>query len=197
MKIVFDTYEQGMPVPLQNHIKNRKLAKYFNREAAAAVVCASRLFREAPVDADVPFYYETGRMEFEDYGLDNIVNASLDELGNFNQRLFVEKGAKAVMPLTQFKALYNMPLSLVSIEHGLVGDNAVIYSSARGLLTAALHAPREKGILLGCGKVSRNGGVESSFALVDKDEIRNSPFLLSDEEGIEMFRAWRAGGSKK
>ncbi|HWR73322.1 MAG TPA: hypothetical protein VN604_09135 [Nitrospirota bacterium] len=195
MKIVFDTYEQGTPVPVQEHLRNRKLAKYFNREAAAALVCAARLFRNTRIDAEIPFYYETGTMEFEDYGLDNIVNASLDKEGNFSQWFFVEKGMKAVMPLTQFKALYNMPLSLVSIELGLVGDNAVIYASARGLLVAALHAPREKGILLGCGKVSRSGSVEAAFALVDKDEIRSSPFLSSDEEGMEMFRTWRLMGS--
>ena len=98
------------------------------------------------------------------------------------------------MPLTQFKALYNMPLSLVSIEHGLTGDNAVIYASARGLLVQALHAPRDKHILLGCGKVHKDGQVETAFALIAKDEIRDSPFLVDDCEGIEMFRAWHSGG---
>lgn len=197
MKIVFDSYGRGEPIPAQDFIRNRKLAKYFNREAAAAVICAAKLLRGSPVPADIPFYYETGRMEFEDYGLDAIVHASLDEQGNFSQRLFVEKGAKAVMPLTQFKALYNMPLSLVAIEHGLTGDNAVIYASARGLLMQALHAPREQEVLLGCGKVRRDGRVESAIALVAKDEIRGSPFLASDCEGIEMFQAWNAGKAGK
>lgn len=197
MKVVFDSYARDAPIPVHEHIRNKKLAKYFNREAAAAVIAASRLFSQFPVPVDVPFYYETGMMEFEDYGLNAIVKASLDEEGNFSQRLFVERGAKAVMPLTQFKALYNMPLSLVSIEHGLIGDNAVIYGSARGLLVQALHAPRDGAILLGCGKVRRDGGVESGFALVDKSEIRDSPFLASDREGIEMFRAWHQGGGAK
>ena len=194
MKVLFDAYSRDEVIPVQEYIKNKKLAKYCNREAAAAVVCATKLLGKSLVDVRVPFYYETGCMEFEDYGLDAIVNASLDAQGTFSQRLFIEKGAKAVMPLTQFKALYNMPLSLVSIEHGLTGDNAAIYSSARGLLIMALHAPREKGILLGSGKVRQNGRVETGFALIDKDEIRNSPFLANDEEGIEIFRAWREGG---
>ncbi len=195
MKILFNSYKRDEPIPIQDSLRNRKLAKYFNREAAAAVLCAGRLFRESPVDPEVPFYYETGSMEFEDYGLDSIVDASLDEQGNYSQRLFIEKGAKAVMPLTQFKALYNMPLSLVSIEHGLIGDNAVLYASAQGLLIQALLAPREKGILLGCGKVRKDGAVETAFALVDKEEIRNSPFLVHDREGIEMFRTWYRGGT--
>ena len=191
MRMVFKSYPQGSTIPFQECLKNRKLAKYFNREAAAALICAAELLGESPVAPETPFYYETGRMEFEDLGLDRVADASLDEEGNFSQRLFVEKGTKAVMPLTQFKALYNMPLSLVAIEHGLEGDNAVIYASTRGILTQALHAPVEEGILLGCGKVHRDGMVESAFSLVDKVEIEDSPFLHSDREGIEVFRHWR------
>ncbi len=197
MKIVFDSYEHGMSIPIHEYIKNKKNAKYFNREASAAVICAAKLFKESPVNPETPFYYETGKMEFEDYGLDDIVNASLDEQGNFSQRLFVQKGIKAVMPLTQFKALYNMPLSLVAIEYGLVGDNAVIYASAKGLLIQALHAPVDYGILLGCGKVRQDGKVESAFALIDKSEITDSHFLALDCEGIEMFRRWHAGVNGK
>lgn len=197
MRIVFDSYELGALIPVQEFVKNKKSAKYFNREAAAAVICASKLFRNSPVSAGTPFYYETGIMEFEDYGLDRIADASLDEYGNFDQRFFVERGAKAVMPLTQFKALYNMPLSLVSIEFGIVGDNAVIYASAKGLLIQALHAPVDNGILLGCGKVHQNGKVESAFAFVDKHEIKDSMFLSFEGEGIEMFRTWHAEGKVK
>jgi len=194
MKVLFETYGRDDAIPLQDHLRNRKLAKYFNREAAAAVVCATKLLRGSKIDARMPFYYETGRMEFEDYGLDAIVNASLDEQGAFSQRLFIDKGTKAVMPLTQFKALYNMPLCLVSIEHGLLGDNAVLYASARGLLMTALYAPREQGILLGAGKLRPDGGVETGFALIDKDDISSSPFLADDTgaEGIDIFRAWKA-----
>lgn len=195
MKIVFDSYEQGASIPVQEFLKNKKTAKYFNREAAAAVICASKLFKNSPVKAETPFYYETGLMEFEDYGLDRITDASLDEHGNFDQRCFIERGMKAVMPLTQFKALYNMPLSLVSIEYGFVGDNAVIYASAKGLLIQALHSPVDEGILLGCGKVHQNGKVESAFAFVDKDEIKGSRFLSFESEGIEMFRRWHAEGN--
>jgi hypothetical protein len=194
MKVLFETYDRRDAIPVQDYLRNKKLAKYFNREAAAAVVCATKLLNGSRIDSATPFYYDTGRMEFEDYGLDSIVSASLDGKGGFSQRLFVDRGVKAVMPLTQFKALYNMPLCLVSIEHGLTGDNAALYGSARGLLTAALHAPRERGILLGAGKLRPDGGVESGFALIDKEEIRVSRFLTGnpDAEGIELFRSWHA-----
>lgn len=196
MKIVFDEYIADSLIPAQDYLKNKKLFKYFNREASAAIICAAKLLQESSVEPHTPFYYETGRIEYEDLGLERIAQASLDEHGHFSQRLFIEKGTKAVLPLTQFKALYNMPLSLVAIEFGLVGDNAVIYASARGLLIQALNAPVETGILLGAGKVHRDGKVEVGFALVEKKEIRNSPFLTSDEEGIEIFRSWHAGGQR-
>lgn len=192
MKVLFETYDRGDTIPVQDYLRNKKLAKYFNREAAAAVICASKLLRGSHIDAATPFYYDTGRMEFEDYGLDAIVDASLDERGKFSQRLFIDKGVKAVMPLTQFKALYNMPLCLVSIEYGLTGDNAALYASAKGLLMAAMHAPRERGVLLGAGKMRPDGGVETGFALIDREEIRGSRFLSdkNDAEGIEIFRSW-------
>lgn len=194
MKCLFDSYSLDQKIPVREYLKNRKFAKYFNREAAAALVCASKLFHEVPITPTTPFYYETGEMEYEDYGLDRILAASTDEDGDFSQHLFVDKGTKAVMPLTQFKALYNMPLSLIAIEHGLIGDNSVIYASARGLLTQALYAPVDKGILLGSGKVHRDGRVEVAFAMVDKDEIHSSPYLSSDKEGIELFRGWCGKG---
>ena len=193
MKVLFETYDRSDAIPLHDHLRNKKLAKYYNREASAAIVCVTKLLHGEQIDAATPFYYDTGRMEFEDYGLDNIVIASLDDQGKFSQRLFIDKGVKSVMPLTQFKALYNMPLCLVSIEYGLNGDNATVYASAQGLLMTALHAPRDYGILLGAGKLRPDGGVETGFAVVDKEEIRGSRFLTDETaEGIAIFRSWQS-----
>lgn len=196
MKIVLDAYAPGERIPVQAHLRNRKLAKYFNRETAAAVVAAARLLNGLSFDCRLPFYYETGVMAYEDLGLDLIADASRDDQGCFSQPRFIENGVRAVPPLTQFKALYNMPLSFVAIEHGLTGENAVIYASARGLLLQALQAPVSTGILIGCGKVFADGGVEAGFALVDKQDIEQSPFLNHPGEAIEIFRAWYADGSR-
>jgi hypothetical protein len=190
MLIRLDSYPRHATIPVREYLNNGKLAKYFNREAAAAMVCAARLLHGRAMDPDTPFYYETGRMEFEDYGLGAIVDASLDEQGYFNQQLFIAKGVKAVMPLTQFKALYNMPLSLLAIECRFTGDNAVIYASARGLFVQALMAPREKAILLGSGKVRGDGTVEVGFALIDKAEIRDRGWPDHAMEGIELLHEW-------
>ena len=192
MLAIFDSWPRGAPIPVQKHIRNRKLVKYFNRETAAAIVACSKLLQGMSLDPQTPFYYETGVMEFEELGLDAIADASLDEQGRFSQRLFVEKGAKAVPPLTQFKALYNMPLSFVAIEHGLTGDNAVLYASARSLLSQAQHAPGQLPVLLGSGKVYANGTVESGFALLDRAELAALPLPPTPGEAIALFAVWAA-----
>ncbi len=190
MKILFEAYDRDAPIPIQRHIKNRKLVKYFNRETAAAVVCAARLLDVETLDPATPFYYETGLMEFEDLGLDHIARESVDGDGRFDQRGFALEGARAVPPLTQFKALYNMPLSFVSIEQGLTGDNGVVYASARGLLELALCASGGETVLLGCGKTHADGRVESGFALVQREALENAPLRDGDMEGIELMRRW-------
>ena len=194
MNITFKSYGRDERIPVEKHVKNKKLIKYFNRETSAAIVSAGELLREYPVPHDIPFYYETGVMEHEDFGIEMIAKASIDEKGEYNQQCFIEKGIAAVHPLTQFKALYNMPLSFVSIEFGLKGDNAVIYSSARGLLMQALHAPTDGEILLGCGKVRRDGRVDSAFTVLRKDD---SDCLLLDHEGeaIDIFQTWASRGA--
>jgi hypothetical protein len=196
MKIVFDTYSADDPIPVQRFIKNRKLVKYFNRETAAALVAAGKLIGATPLEATTPFYYETGVMEHESLGLDAIAANSIDDAGCFDPQRFVNIGVKAVPPLTQFKALYNMPLSFVAIEHGLCGDNAVIYASARGLILQALCAPMSAQLLLGCGKVYADAHIECAFALLDSNELDTAAQQLDaiDEnaEAIELFRSWCA-----
>jgi hypothetical protein len=190
MKILFEAYERDEPIPVQRYIGNRKLVKYFNRETAAAVVCASKLLEGETFDSSTPFYYETGVMEYENLGLDDIARESADADGHFSQQGFAQEGARAVPPLTQFKALYNMPLSFVAIEQGLNGDNAVVYGSARALLDLALCAPGNGAILLGSGKMHASGQVECGFALVDRKGLEDAPLPDEEVEGIELLRRW-------
>jgi hypothetical protein len=197
VQVVFDSYGPDEPIPVQGHLRNRKLAKYFNRETAAALVAASKLLNGLDCDRRMPFYYETAVMEHEDLGLDLIAAASRDPQGHFSQELFITKGARAVPPITQFKALYNMPLAFIAIEHELTGDNAVIYASASGLLLLALNAPVETGILIGSGKVGPDGSVAAGFALIDKSEIADSPFLIRPGEAIHIFIAWQTAAGAR
>jgi hypothetical protein len=190
MKILFDAYHKDDAIPVQGYLSNRKLVKYFNRETAAAVVCAARLLEGESLDSDTPFYYETGIMEYENLGLDEIARESIDDSGGFSQQGFVQRGARAVPPLTQFKALYNMPLSFVAIEQGLTGDNGVVYASARALLELALCAPSSEAILLGSGKIQVDGRVECGFVLIDRESLEKASLPDEGIEGIELLRHW-------
>ncbi|MFC2131011.1 hypothetical protein ACFLSQ_06215 [Bacteroidota bacterium] len=189
MKVNIKHYNPDEPIPVRKYLRNKKLVKYFNRETAAGIVCLYELTGGENLNSDIPFYYETGLVEFEDYGLDDIVKACTEN-DKFSQQAFVEKGLSSISPLTQFKILLNMPPSFISIENGLSGDNAVIYSSASGLLIQALNAPVDSEILLGSGKVYSNGTVDSGFAIVSKSELSNSTFLSSNHEAIEIFKDW-------
>jgi hypothetical protein len=190
MKAAFFTFAREETIPVFDHLKDRKLAKYFSRETAAAIVCLGRLLKEVEIPSGIPVYYATGITEYEDYGLPGIVRNSTDSTGRFSPELFIRKGFAEVPPITQFKLLCNMPLCFISLNYGFTGDNAVIYSAASALLCQALSAPVESPILLGAGKSRADGGVESGFAIASKDEISSSQFLSSSVEAVEIFRAW-------
>jgi hypothetical protein len=190
MKVVFDIYGAGEDIPVLGHLKNRKLMKYLNRETMAAVVALGRLHDITALDPAIPCYYATGMLEYEDYGLDDIMAASRDQNDRFSPRLFIDKGIAAVSPLNQFKVLQNMPLSFASINFGLTGDNAVIYSAAGSLLHQALCAPGDGPVLIGAGKAFRDSSAACGFALVERKELEVSAWLDSDDEAVEMFRQW-------
>ncbi len=189
MKAVFVAFRGGEEIPVLPFLKNRKLVKYLNRETMAVIVAVGTLAESVPLPPEIPFYYATGMLEYEDYGLRDIVAASRDAAGRFSPRRFVEDGIRAVSPLNQFKVLQNMPLSFASINFGLTGDNAVVYSSAGALLRQARCAPGDGPVLVAAGKAYRDGRVESGAAVVPRELIAASPWLQSEAEGIEVFRA--------
>jgi len=189
MQVVYERFAAGEEIPVAKHLKNRKLSKYFNRETAAFIIACDKLL-QSPVSiaSDTPFYYSMGTVEYEDYGLPAITEASRDSHGHFSATAFATQGMVSVSPLTQFKILYNMPLCFASIEHGLNGDNAVLYSSVQALLQQALCAPGDGPVLLGAGKVHTGGLVECGVALVSRSEVENSPYRQASEEAIHWFR---------
>lgn len=195
MKINYIEYNLDEKIPARKSLKNKKLVKYFNRETAAGIVCLAELLDGVELEKNIPFYYETGLVEYEDYGLDNIVEAC-EEDGHFSQKAFVEKGMSSISPLTQFKILLNMPASFISIENNITSDNSIIYSSAAGLLIQGLYAETDSKILLGSGKVYKDGKVASGFALLEKDDLKAfSHYLNSEKEGIDLLKEMAGGNN--
>jgi hypothetical protein len=196
MKIVFERYEPGEEIPARECLNKRKLAKYFNREISACVVAVSHLLEYEEIPPQTPFYFGKGTVEFEDFGLSSVVEACTDETGRFSQQNFVERGMSSLSPLTQFKVLYNMPLSFISIDRGLIGDNSIIYGSAAGLMLLAKHCAYPGKMLLGASKVHDDAVVEVGFALCTRDEIDTEAFVQKNCEAIEIFRLWHYGSTR-
>lgn len=190
MRAVYLTYGREEPIPVQEHLPSRKLAKYLSRETAAGVAAAGALFQRGRPEPETPLYYATGIVEHEDFGLDEMLDASRAGNGPFSREMFLAAGIARVSPLMQFRVLYNMPLSFISIFFGLTGDNAVLYGSSRGLLLQALHANGEGPLLLGAGKVRTDGSVAAGLALGRKAEFAAYLVLALPDEPLDLFRLW-------
>jgi hypothetical protein len=192
MVFSFNTYSIDENIPVNDYIKNKKMAKYYNRETQAAFVSFGKVFKESKIDRDTPIYYATGVVEHELFDLNKIAINSVDDNEHFSNQLFIEKGMQQVSPLTQFKILYNMTLCFISIEYGLNGDNAAIYASASGLLNNAKYSNNKDQVIIGAGKVYSNGTVESGFAVISANELDQLPFINPDDEAIEIFKFLKA-----
>jgi len=189
MRVSYKRYAPGADIPVRDVLQQRKAAKYFNRETAAAMVCLAQLLQGERLPESTPFYYAKGAVEYEDIGLPALVRASRDHSGKFSSAAFVSEGMAAISPLTQFKVLYNMPLSFIAIEHRLTGDNAVLYGSAAALLLQADHAPGDP-VLLGADRVDKEGWVSVGFALLSGRELATLPRNVPGDEAVDLFRLW-------
>ena len=186
MKLARRFYAPGEKIPAETFLKERKLAKFFSRETAAAVTALGGLLAGAQVPPDIPAYYGIGVVEKESFGLETVVASSTGPDEKFSQKLFVEEGFMSVPPLNQFKVLYNMPLCFASIVFGLKGDNAVIYASGRALLEAALLAPAFP-VLVGAGKSYADGSVAAAFALAERAELEALLAGAGEKEAIDAL----------
>lgn len=188
MKHIYTHYKADEAIPVKSHVKNKKMVKYYNREAQAALVSVNKLFDNKVPNTEIPIFYAVGVIEHSEFDIKKVASNSIDDNGNFNNEAFIEKGMMQISPLTQFKVLYNMTLCFISIEYGITGDNAVVYSSAEGLINNALYANEENEVLIGAGKLYEDGSVSSGFALISKNELEELPTFDSDTEAIEIFK---------
>ena len=108
----------------------------------------------------------------------------------FSSERFINEAIPRISPLNQFKVLQNMPLSFISIVFNLTGTNAVVYSSASGLLLQVIYSVTSGDILLGASKTYTSGKVEIGFALVNRNEIDENLLDSFQGEAIEIFREW-------
>lgn len=185
MKIIYEEYSAEEIIPVREYLTNKKLKKYFNRETEASIVALGRLTEGMDLNEATPFYYALGAIEFN---IKSVAEDCLDDSGNFSNFMFVNKSYENVSPLTQLKFLQNMPLSFVSLEYNLRGDNAVVYSSAISLLNCVLESVTNEEILVGASKAYFDGSVEVGFALLKKEDISNCNIKDEKLDAISLFK---------
>jgi hypothetical protein len=193
MKVVFNHYNADDTIPVKDYIKNRKMVKYYNREAQAALVAIGMLFGDKQPDIYTPVFYAICIIEHSEFDVYKIAVNSIDDKGTFNNKAFIKSGMRQISPLTQFKVLYSMTLCFISIEYGLKGDNAAIYASAAGLINNALYSEGGSEIIIGTGKIYADGSVDTGFALTTKQELEAIPPFDSHVEAIELFKYLKKG----
>jgi hypothetical protein len=125
------------------------------------------------------------------------MDESLDESGNYDAGLFVTRGASSVSPLGVFKVLMNRTLSFVSMNFGLIGDNAAVNESSDSLLCQALHAPHDRTMLIGAGRLMRDGRVSCGFALVTKEELRDMADSFRGGDAVSLMSAMHAENAEQ
>ena len=187
MNVLFRTYLPDEDIPVYEYVKNRKLVKYYTRETMAAVVLASQLLDGQTFPSDMPFFYSTSENEMLDFYRDICIqyDSITDEFSSLG---FIENIVPRISPLQQFKMMRNTTSCFVSIEKALKGDNAVLLSSASGLINLALFAETDGPVLIGAGKLHADGTVECGFALIQSNELANHPMQNSTDDAIILLK---------
>jgi hypothetical protein len=187
MNAIYRIYLPGDEIPVYDHVKNRKLVKYYTRETMAAVVTLAQFLEGKTVPSDRPFFYSSGETETLDFYRE-ICNRYAGVKDKFSSKGFIDNIVPTISPLQQFKMMRNSTFCFLSIEHGLKGDNALFLASASGLLYSAILAETEGPVLIGAGKQHADGTVECGFAEVVPGELVKHPLLGSDDDALAIFK---------
>lgn len=109
----------------------------------------------------------------------DIIERSIDESGNFSDRLFGERGISTANPLLSFKILANMPPCLVSIIEGIKGPN-VIYTPWEGH-TAAAMLDGMNAVAFGLVDCALVGGADTASNPATYAFLRSTGLIGADE----------------
>lgn len=134
-------------------LKSRKSRKYMGLQDDMAVVAAGRALEAAgltaPLGPRVGLYLAVGHIPFEEKDIVPVLEASLDEAGDFDIGRFSRVGYPRANPLLTFRCLPNMPAFHVSVNFGIEGPYFVTYPG----LAAFYDALEEATIALGRGRI--------------------------------------------
>ncbi|NOU31826.1 MAG: hypothetical protein HOO96_28315 [Polyangiaceae bacterium] len=134
-------------------LKSRKSRKYMGLQDDMAVVAAGRALEAAglaaPLGPRVGLYLAVGHIPFEEKDIVPVLEASLDEAGDFDIGRFSRVGYPRANPLLTFRCLPNMPAFHVSVNFGIEGPYFVTYPG----LAAFYDALEEATVALARGRI--------------------------------------------
>lgn len=129
----------------------RRMLKYMSAAAVLGCVAAREaLGQAAALERFAPerigLYAATGLAAASVDEIQGMLEASIDEAGEFSERLLGGRGLAATNPLLSFKILANMPPCLISIMEGIKGPSLILTpweGQAGAALLEAWQAVRE------------------------------------------------------
>jgi 3-oxoacyl-(acyl-carrier-protein) synthase len=169
---------------------SRRMLKYMSHAAVLGSVAA----REALEDAHAKVRFSPERMGlYAGTGLATanidevrtMVEASLDERGQFSSRLLGERGLASTNPLLSFKILANIPPCLISIMECIKGPN-LIFTPWEGQTGAAL---------LEAWKAVANGEVDCALAGAADNAAHPATFVYLYRTGLLGTDQYPASGA--
>jgi 3-oxoacyl-(acyl-carrier-protein) synthase len=109
----------------------RRMLKYMSAAAVLGCVAAREALHEAAALARfaperIGLYAATGLAAASVDEIQGMLEASIDESGEFSELLLGQRGLAATNPLLSFKILANMPPCLISIMEGLKGPSLIL-----------------------------------------------------------------------
>jgi hypothetical protein len=112
-------------------LKSKKSRKYMGLQDDLAVLAAGEAIARAglttPLGPRVGLYMAVGHIPFQEKDILPVLEASLDDAGEFDVLRFSRVGYPKANPLLTFRCLPNMPAFHVSVNFGVEGPYFVTY----------------------------------------------------------------------
>ena len=157
----------------------RRLLKYMSEAAVLGCIAAREALKEAAALMRFPpvrigLYAATGLAAANVRDVAAMLDASIDERGEFSCRLLGQRGLAATNPLLSFKILANMPPCLISLIEGIKGPNLIL-TPWEGQTGAAI---------LEAWHAVRSGEVDCALAGASDTAACPSTFVFLRQSGI-------------
>jgi 3-oxoacyl-(acyl-carrier-protein) synthase len=168
----------------------RRMLKYMSDAAVLGCLAGREALEDAHAKVRfsperIGLYAGTGLATADIDEVRAMVEASIDERGQFSCRLLGERGLAATNPLLSFKILANMPPCLISIMECIKGPN-LIFTPWEGQTGAAL---------LEAWRAVASGEVDCALAGAADNAAHPATFIYLHQAGLLRLNEYPASGA--